>query len=163
MARNPLFRSSVDAPLVAVKGAFLCRARWATCANRTRDHFFGQQQGQERWHLWGWFQICLCVVEPPWSCTGWTYSSRVLGGNPLTTNSIAHCWRQNFLPPRLSERDLHNLLVLIPLWWRMHLLCIVFFYWFVEKKTQTRTIWLLAIWSSDDNEKNSTEMRCPLI
>ena len=125
MARNLLFRSRADALLVAVKGHFLCRARWGYSREQDKRPLFGQQQGQERWHLGiglgGWFQICLRV----WSRHGAGEDGHipaVFREVTLSRPVLARCWCQNFLQGRLSERYLWNFLRLIPLSWRAHML-----------------------------------------
>jgi len=104
-----LFHSSADALFVAVKSALICRAWWATCANTTKDHFFGQQQRQEDGILASTFGLVSYLssgAEPPWSWKKWTYSSRVLGCKPVATHSCSLLMSQLFAEKsrRLSER-----------------------------------------------------------
>jgi hypothetical protein len=46
-----------------------------------------------------------CGAEPPWSWKRWTYSSRVLGGKPVATNSSSLLMSELFLQRR-AEDDL---------------------------------------------------------
>jgi len=60
--------------------------------NTTKYHFFGQQQRQGDGILASTFGLVPDLssgAEPPWSWKRWTYSSRVLGGKPVATNSCS--------------------------------------------------------------------------
>ena len=149
MARNLLFGSRADTLLVAVKGHFLCRARWGYSREQDKRPLFGQQQGQERWHLGiglgGWFQICLRV----WSrraamelenWIGWACSSRVSRGNPLATSPSSLLMSKLFAAKIIWKVPLEFFAIDSSIVTSAHATWLCTFYWFLEKKTQTRTI-----------------------
>lgn len=86
-----LFHSSADALFVAVKVHLFVELGGLLALTRQKTTFLGRSNVKKMasWHrLLGWFQICLrvrCAAAMELE----TYSSRVLGGEPVATNSCS--------------------------------------------------------------------------